>query len=157
MKTTALALVALALVACKSAQTTRAPSQAEQNEARQRYVAAYAAAVSAVERYSQVPETENADSKQAEAKLADLEKELSALNGLGGSLAAAERETRGRHTKLAFALADAALAKGALDVADRTFRRLIDFYVGSAYSGIRERARIGIDDVRAKRAAAPAK
>lgn len=159
MRTTALVLVVCFLGACRSAPTRPAPTQAEQNAARERYAAAYADALSAADRYAKVPEAENTDSREVEARLADLEKELVLFNRVSGStLRSAETETRSRHTKLAFALADAALAKGALDVADRTYRRLVEFYVGNAYSGIRDRARMGVDDVRSRRAAAsPAK
>ena len=62
-----------------------------------------------------------------------------------------EREARDRHTDLAFSYADTALRKNCLDEADRAYRGLVHFYIGSAYGGIRDRARIGIDDVRARR------
>lgn len=157
MKTTGLLVAALCFGACATPNGSAAPAPNNAQVARQRYVAAYNAAVAAVERYSKAPEPETDDSRLAEAKIAELENELSALNGLGGSLASVERETRGRHTGLAFALGDAAIAKGSLNLADRVYRRLVEFYVGSAYTGIRDRARLGIDDVRAKRAAAPAR
>lgn len=60
-------------------------------------------------------------------------------------------EYRQFHTDLSFRLADKALALGCLDTADSTYRGLIEFYVGNAYQGIRDRAKVGIDDVRAKR------
>jgi hypothetical protein len=58
-----------------------------------------------------------------------------------------------RHTSLAFGLADAALESGCLDVADQAYRRIITYYTGSAYAGLRDRAKLGIDDVRAARTA----
>ncbi len=61
------------------------------------------------------------------------------------------RETRGYHTSLAFAFGEAALAKRCLDDADETYRGLVTLYVGSNYSGIRDRARVGIADVRTLR------
>lgn len=60
---------------------------------------------------------------------------------------------RERNTALVFALADGALKFGCLDTADQTYRRVITYYVGSAYAGIRDRAKLGIDDVRAARLA----
>ena len=61
------------------------------------------------------------------------------------------RKARDRHTDLSFRYADAALHKNCLDRSDRVYRDLIHFYVGGTYSGIRDRARVGIDDVRARR------
>jgi hypothetical protein len=55
---------------------------------------------------------------------------------------------RDHHTQTAFLLADAAKGKGCLDVADSIYRGLISLYVGSAYGGIRDRARLGIEDIR---------
>ena len=98
----------------------------------------------------------NEDSRRIIAKIEDLEQAVASINGVGlGVLRDAERDARERHTTLAFAFADAALRKGAYDLADRVYRRLVEFYVGNAYSGIRERARIGIDDVRALRSSPP--
>ena len=67
------------------------------------------------------------------------------------SAASLERQARDRHTALAFSYADAALRKNCLDEADRAYRDLVHFYVGGAYGGIRDRARVGIDDVRVRR------
>jgi hypothetical protein len=58
---------------------------------------------------------------------------------------------RDRHTAVAFAFAEEAMKKGDLDTADRVYRRLIDFYTGSAYAGIRDRAKLGIEDIREAR------
>jgi len=64
-----------------------------------------------------------------------------------------EREARDRHTGLAFAFADEALSRGCLDAADGVYRDIFAFYVGATYSGIRDRAKLGIEDVRARRGA----
>ena len=48
---------------------------------------------------------------------------------------------------------DGALKSGCLDVADQAYRRIISYYTGSAYAGIRDRAKLGIDDVRSARTA----
>jgi hypothetical protein len=50
-----------------------------------------------------------------------------------------------------FAMADAYLEKGCLDQADAIYRHVIDHYAGSSFTSARERARVGIDDVRARR------
>ena len=59
-----------------------------------------------------------------------------------------EAEARERHTSLAFDFAAEALSRGDLDEADQAYRGLVDFYVGAAYAGIRDRALVGIEDVR---------
>lgn len=56
--------------------------------------------------------------------------------------------TKGWHTELAFGFADESLKKECLDNADTTYRSLVNFYIGGAYVGVRDRAKIGIDDVR---------
>lgn len=58
------------------------------------------------------------------------------------------------HTDLAFAFAEEALKRKCFDDADMMYRSMIKFYVGSSYGGVRDRARIGIDDVRTARATA---
>ncbi len=68
-----------------------------------------------------------------------------------------EDTARVYHTGLTFDFADAALRRGCFDDADWGYRGLIEIYVGQAYGGIRDRARIGVDDVRAARAAADKK
>jgi hypothetical protein len=49
------------------------------------------------------------------------------------------------------ALADAYLAKGCLDDADRVYRSIIKRFTGGVYEAVRQRAMIGVDDVRANR------
>lgn len=48
-------------------------------------------------------------------------------------------------------IGDVALQKGCLDIADRQYREVLEVFVGPSYSAYRERAAIGIEDVRAKR------
>lgn len=51
-----------------------------------------------------------------------------------------------------FEIADSALKNGCLDFADKAYREIIVIYIGTAYAAYRDRARIGIDDIRAARA-----
>ncbi len=50
-----------------------------------------------------------------------------------------------------FGLADLALKKKCFEIADQHYRHIVSRYTGSAYAAYRERAMIGIEDVRAKR------
>lgn len=52
--------------------------------------------------------------------------------------------------KSRFGLADLALKKECLDIAGSHFRHALNKYTGSAYAAYRDRAKVGIDDVRAK-------
>lgn len=56
--------------------------------------------------------------------------------------------SKNQHRELAFGFADESLKRECLDNADTTYRSLVNFYIGGAYVGIRDRAKIGIDDVR---------
>ncbi|MCI0365521.1 MAG: hypothetical protein L0Y44_16725 [Phycisphaerales bacterium] len=90
------------------------------------------------------------------AKMNELEGNAARWNRVASSLPWQARTARERHTEIAFRFADVSLKRGCLDEADRTYRRLVEFYIGAAYSGIRDRARLGIDDVRAARSTARA-
>lgn len=57
----------------------------------------------------------------------------------------------GTALKSRHAFADLALKKGCLDTADHHYRHIMKRYTGSAYAAHRDRAKIGIEDVRAKR------
>lgn len=48
-------------------------------------------------------------------------------------------------------VAEAALKHGCLDVADEMYRHVLQRYVGIAYSGLRQRAQVGINDVRSRK------
>ena len=50
-----------------------------------------------------------------------------------------------------FIIADLALKKNCVNIADKNYRHIVSRYSGEAYRSHRERARIGIDDVREKR------
>ena len=133
------------------------PHSAASKQAAKSRAQPYLDGMAALERYRSSTEVENDDSRTVQAKIAELEEDAGLVPS-GGSLQQFAHEARQRHTDLAFAFAEEALRKRALDAADRTYRRLVEFYVGNVYSGIRERARIGIDDVRSLRpVAAPTK
>jgi hypothetical protein len=50
-----------------------------------------------------------------------------------------------------FYVADKALGAGCLSTADRYYRRIIEIFTGTSYASYRQRAQIGIDDVRSRR------
>lgn len=88
----------------------------------------------------------NGPARGVESSIAEMKKSVSLFHTAG--LYRYEAQARQRHTALAFGYAEAALKKRCLDAADRICRGLVHFYVGAAYSGMRDRARICIDDVR---------
>ena len=55
------------------------------------------------------------------------------------------------HTTMVFEFGDTAFEKRCLDDADWAYRHVIRTYTGTAYSGIRDRARLGVEDVRVAR------
>lgn len=52
---------------------------------------------------------------------------------------------------LSFDYAEIALKSDKIDIADNVYRDLIKLFVGDIYSGIRDRAKIGLEDVRARK------
>lgn len=82
-------------------------------------------------------------------KVSRLEINVSAFSSIPFCLDA--RQARQRHQSIAFTLADSALAQGDLDTADCVYRRLMAFYSGLIYAGVRDRARLGIADVANRR------
>ena len=110
----------------------------------------YKGGLEALQTYQANGDCATAASAKVEAMIDKLKTQISWFRRMK-TVAAYEREARDRHTDLAFRYADTALSKNCLDEADRAYRDLIHFYVGGAYGGIRDRARIGIDDVRARR------
>jgi hypothetical protein len=54
-------------------------------------------------------------------------------------------------TEARFILADALFEADCLDGADRIYRDTLSTFTGASYEAIRQRAQIGIDDIRAKR------
>ena len=103
----------------------------------------------ALQTYQASRECATAAAAEVEAMIGELKTMTSQFHTVG--MASLERKARDRHTDLSFRYADAALHQNCLDQADRVYRDLIHFYVGGAYSGIRDRARVGIDDVRTRR------
>ncbi len=138
------ALVGL-LVSCASS-TGPSPEEAAANRARP-----YNEGMQALAQYQTEPGCDGPANAAVSANLADVEIMTVRFNRVGGTLAPYAREAKVRHQNLAFGYADAALGKNCLNTADRVYRSLITLYIGTAYAGIRDRARIGIDDVRAKR------
>jgi hypothetical protein len=48
-------------------------------------------------------------------------------------------------------VADYSLQRGCLDVADKYYRSIVNIFTGTSYASYRQRAQIGIDDVRSRR------
>ena len=106
----------------------------------------------ALERYRASEGCDSADAQEVLANIAELEETVSRFHTVK-SFPEYERQARDMHTNLSFAFADEALRRGCLDDADRVYRGLVAFYTGGAYAGIRDRAKLGIDDVRAAHSA----
>jgi len=121
--------------------------QAAQNRARP-----FVKGMEALERYRASEGCDSPDGREVLAKIAELEESVSLFHQVQ-SFPQYEREARARHTELAFAFADEALRRDCLDDADRVYRGIVAFYTGNAYAGLRDRAMLGIDDVRARRTA----
>ena len=109
----------------------------------------YEDGLKALQTYQTSGECATTAASKVEAMMDELKTMTSNFHSI--KMTSLEREARDRHTDLSFRYADAALHKNCLDQADQVYRDLIHFYVGGAYSGIRDRARVGIDDVRARR------
>lgn len=117
---------------------------------------AYEKGAVALGRFMDAPDCNGADLRVVAEQVADLERTIALFDpsqtpSIRDQMLAYQDQARERHTSLAFALADGALRNGCLDVADQAYRRIISFYTGSVYSGIRDRAKLGVDDVRAER------
>jgi len=56
-----------------------------------------------------------------------------------------------------FSAADRLMSAGCLDLAEKTYRRVVEGFPGPAWSGYRDRAMLGINDVRDMRAPGSAK
>ena len=103
----------------------------------------------ALERYVLTNDCTNSATIAIRANLAELQEDVRLFHLT--SFRSYEIEARERHTMLAFGYADEALKRGCLDEADNVYRGIIIFYTGAAYGGIRDRARLGVEDVRAAR------
>lgn len=95
----------------------------------------------------------NCDSANlANAKLASDKWEsysIQYFNYVHGDRSAVEEVSKSLSGRLT--LADAALKANCLDMADEIYREVISTYTGSRFAAFRERAKLGVDDVRAKR------
>ena len=116
--------------------------QAAQNRARP-----YIEGAAALEQFKANPDCDGQHAHVVKEKIAELEENVSTFNTI--KMRQYERKARQWHTDLTFRFANHAVENGCLDHADQVYRRLIEFYAGPAYSGIRDRARLGIEDVRA--------
>jgi len=115
--------------------------QAAQNRARP-----YIEGTAALEQFKANPDCDGPHSHVVKEKITELEKNVSTFGTI--NMYQYENEASQMHTDLAFTFANLAMKNGCLDDADQVYRRLIAFYVWSAYSGIRDRARLGIEDIR---------
>lgn len=145
-----LATVCLITVAGCAAATPTAPTTGPTaEEAAANRAEPYREGKTALSEYAATTPCDGAHAAAVERSIGELEGMVEDFHAV--RISNYEETARQRHVELAFDYASTALDKGCLDAADDTYRRLISFYVGSAYSGIRDRARIGIDDVRAAR------
>lgn len=174
MKSTPCLLVVLALASCAvpqshSASTSQseparaatnvppalqasAPKQADvtNEEAARNRARPYLDGVAALELFRASTDCENLHSHDVLDRIAKLREDVSLFHSVR-SFPQYEQEARDRHTELSFAFADEALRHGCLDTADAVYRDVFTFYVGATYAGIRDRAKLGIEDVRARR------
>jgi len=127
-----------------------APSLTEAETAKNR-ARPYADGLAALEQFRTSTGCDDPHAQEVLDCIADLRKDVELFHTVG-SFPQYEREQRDRHTGLAFAFADEALKRDCLDAADRVYRDIFSFYVGATWSGIRDRAKLGIEDVRARRA-----
>lgn len=135
------------LVGCASTPQGPTAAEAALNRARP-----YHEGLAALDRYRESGECETAG--PVLSKITELEEDARDWNSLSSvGLRHYAAKARERHAALAFAFAEEALNRGCLDDADRVYRRMIEFYVGAGYSGIRDRARLGVEDVRSTRRA----
>jgi hypothetical protein len=124
----------------------------------------YVSGLAALERYTSTHDCVGTDAKSIEHSIDQIEISVSAYNQFVDLLrrmnvTQAElnepeqfvREEINKHTSLAFNYATQAIKNGCINQSDRICRRLLEFYIGPAYAGIRDRAIVCIEDVRAAR------
>lgn len=88
--------------------------------------------------------------------LRDLRKATLELAPLAGLTGESPDKFLSLHAGLAFEFADLAKDRGCLEIADRTYRDLIVAYPAAGDAGIRDRAKLGVDDIRElRRTSAP--
>ncbi len=109
----------------------------------------YVEGVAALNRYSAESKCDIQHSTMVQDKISELEKTVSIFKKFG--MSRYEPQARDMHTSLAFGYANEALKKGCLNDSVLIYRRLFTFYTGSAYSSIRESAKLGMEDVRVAR------
>ena len=143
------AIVAMGMLLGACAGPRHVVAGATAQEAAANRAQPYGDGLKALQTYQASGECATAAAAKIEAMIDELKTMTSQFHTVG--MASLERKARDRHTDLSFRYADAALHKNCLDRSDRVYRDLIHFYVGGTYSGIRDRARVGIDDVRARR------
>jgi len=141
------------LTGCVTSQRSAAPAKSRgvsQEQAVANRAKPYLEGMEAVRKFASESGCDGESVETARASIRQLA-HMESMRELGGSLAYLGVEATERRWEVQFGLADAAKSKRCLDLADGLYRELINVYVGSAYSGIRDRARLGIDDVRAAR------
>ncbi len=109
----------------------------------------YVEGVTALNRYTAESRCDNQHSTIVQDKISELEKTVSTFKKFGMSRYVPQ--ARDMHTYLAFGYANEALKKGCLNDSISIYQRLFTFYTGSAYSGIRDSAKLGIEEVRVAR------
>jgi hypothetical protein len=139
------AITGLLLLGCAQ------PDRATADQAAAKRAKPFVEGQAALSRYAATSDCANADASAVKKNIAKLQEMVLSFHKLPSGFYHFENEAHQRHTALAFGYADEGLKKGCLDDADKVYRELISFYTGSAYDGIRDRAKLGIDDVRVAR------
>lgn len=100
----------------------------------------------AIARWAPGIECNNVHSRKAEQSIGALEVMTVLFSKGGEPMKVYEKEAQERHQGLAFEYAEMALRKGCLDEAEQTCKRVVAFYEGVAWEGIRDRAMACIDE-----------
>lgn len=110
----------------------------------------FAEAEAAIQQFKTEHECHGPGSAQASSAIDELERLASYWTSVKASDPRVS-DMRTRHYTASFDFAEVAKAKGCLDEADVIYRHLITVYSGLMYQSVRERAKLGIDDIREAR------
>lgn len=132
----------------------QAIAQAKAKQESEQRIAPYVAGQQLLMQFTKEPGCQTATAQALQQKIdnmRDISTQFSITHGFSSRHMYEAATLRNLHTNTVFEFANASLKKNCLDLADKQYRSLIEYYVGTNYTGIRDRARIGLDDVREAR------